>query len=137
MHGAPSIRIEKCRKLVHATESSDAGGPSILARPTSPQPQPSTSVEAPTMAIVMPIAVRGSFLRPNSLANAFMVVYHGEATRRGTLVVPPPFRPATMSALAVVHAASTNAPLVVDNLSSGPMVHWSLLLALRRHLLLH
>ena len=114
MHGAPSTGIEKRRKLVHATESSDAGGPSILARPASPPPQPSTLVEAPTMAIVMPITVRGSPLRPHSLVDAFMAVHHGEATRRG-----PPFRPGTTSALAVVQAASTNAPLVVDILSTS------------------
>ena len=90
MHGAPSTRIEKRRKLVHATELSDAGGPSILAGPASPPPQPSTSVEAPTMAIVMPIAVRGSPLRPHSLVDAFMAVHHGEATRRGNLGGAPP-----------------------------------------------
>ena len=69
------------------------------------------------MAIMMPIAVRGSPLEPYSLADAFMAVHHGEVTRRGTLVVPPSFQPATTSALAVVQAASTNLPLVVDILS--------------------
>ena len=117
MHGAPSIRMEKRRRLVHVTNTGDAGGPSMLVGPTSPPPQSSTSMEAPTMAIMMPIAVRGSPLQPYSLADAFMAVHHGEATRRGTLVVPPSFQPATTSALAVVQAASTNLPLVVDILS--------------------
>ena len=119
MHGAPSTRMEKCRKLVHATESSDVGGLSMVVGPASPPTQPSTSVEAQTMAMVMPITVRGSPLQPHSLANAFMAIHHGRATRGETLVVPPPFRPATMSALAVVQAASTNPPLVVDILSSS------------------
>ena len=83
----------------------------------SPPPQPLTSVEAPTMAIVMPIAVRGSPLRPHSLVDVFMVVHYERATRGGTFVVPPPFRPATTSTLAVVQAASTNLPLVIDILS--------------------
>ena len=47
-----------------------------------------------------------------------MVVHYGEAVRRGTLVVPPPFWLATTSTLAVVQAASTNTPLVVDILST-------------------
>ena len=77
MHGAPSTRMEKRQRLVHATKLDDVRGLSILARPASPPPQLSTSVEAPTMAMVMPIAVRGSPLRPHSLANAFMAVHHG------------------------------------------------------------
>ena len=89
----------------------------MLVGPTSPPPQPSTSMEAPMMAIMMPIAVRGSPLRPHSLADAFMAVQHGGATRRGTLVVAPPFQPATTSALAVVQVPSTNLPLVIDILS--------------------
>ena len=91
----------------------------MLAGPASPQPQPSTSMEAPTMAMVMPIAVRGSPLRPHSLVDAFMAIHHGGPTRGGTLVVPPSFGPATTSALAVVQATSTNLPLVVDILSSS------------------
>ena len=89
----------------------------MLVGPASPPPQPSTSAEAPTMAIEMPIVVRGSSLRPYSLADAFMAVHHGRATRGGTLVVPPPLWPATTSALAVVQTTLTNPPLVVDILS--------------------
>ena len=89
----------------------------MLAGPASPPPQPPTSVEAQTIAMVILIAVRGSPLRPHSLADAFMAVHHEGATKGGTLVVPPPFRPATTSALVVVPATSTNLPLVVDILS--------------------
>ena len=110
MHGVPSTRMEKRRRLVHATESRDKGGLSMLAGPASSPPQPSTSV-------VMSIAIMGSPLRPYSLADAFMVVHHRRVTTGGTLVVPPLFRPATTSALAIVHATSTNLPLVVDILS--------------------
>ena len=69
------------------------------------------------MAMVMPIAIRGSPLRPHSLADAFMAVHHRRVSTGGTLVVPSLFRPATTSALAVVHATSTNPSLVVDILS--------------------
>ena len=117
MHGTPSIWIEKRRKLVHAIESSDAGGPSILAGPASPLPQPSTSVEASTMAIVMPIAVRGSPLRPTLSSMCLWPFTTGRQQGEEPWWCPPPFRPATTSALAVVQAASTNAPLVVDILS--------------------
>ena len=120
MHRAPTIQMEKRRKMVHATDSGDAGGPSMLAGLVSPLPPPTSLGNAPTMAIVMPTAVRRNPLRPHSLSDAFMAVYHGRPIRRGTLVVPPPpFRPATTSALAVVQAASTNAPLVVDILSTS------------------
>ena len=91
MHEAPSTPTQKCRKLVLARHSSDAGGPSMLVGPTSPPPHPSTSLDAPTMATVMPIAIRGSLLRPHSLTDAFMVVHHGGATKGGPLVVPPCF----------------------------------------------
>ena len=60
MHGAPSAHMEKRRKLVHARTLSDAGGPSMLVGPVSPPPPSTSSVDAPTVAIVMPIAVRGS-----------------------------------------------------------------------------
>ena len=60
LHDVPSTQMEKRRKLVHATDSGDVGGPSMLARPVSPPPPPTASVEAPTMAIMMPIAARGS-----------------------------------------------------------------------------
>ena len=63
----------------------------MLAGPGSPPPQPPTSVEAQTMAMVMPIAIRGSPLRPHSLGDAFMGVHHEGATKGGTLVVPPHF----------------------------------------------
>ena len=76
VHGAPSTRMDKRRRLVHAIESGDAGGLSMLAGPASPPPQPPTSVEAQTMAMVIPIAVRGSPLRPHSLADAFMAVHY-------------------------------------------------------------
>ena len=63
----------------------------MLVGPAFPPPQPSASVEAPTMAMVMPITVRRSPLRPHSLADVFMAIHHGGATRGGTLVVPPRF----------------------------------------------
>ena len=91
MHRAPSTQIEKRRRLVYATDSSDAGRPSMLVGPASSPPQPLTLVDAPTMAVVMPIAVRGSPLRPYSLTDAFMAVHHEGVTRGGTLVVPPHF----------------------------------------------
>ena len=46
-----------------------------------------------------------------------MAVHHRGAIRERTLVVPPPFWPPTTSTLAVVQAASTNLPLVLDILS--------------------
>ena len=63
----------------------------MLVGPAYPPPHPSTSLDAPTMATVMPIAIRGSSLRPHSLIDVFMVVHHGGATRGGPLVVPPYF----------------------------------------------
>ena len=60
MHGAPPIGMEKRRKLVHARNSGDAGGPNMLDGPASPPPHPSTSVDTTTMAMVMPIAIRRS-----------------------------------------------------------------------------
>ena len=117
IHGAPLTRMEKRRKLVHTTDLSNAGGPSMLAGPASPSSPRTSLADAPTMAIVMPIAVRGSPLRPHSLVDAFMAVHHQGAITGGTLVVPPRFRPATTNALAVVQAPSTELPLVVDIIS--------------------
>ena len=117
MHGAPSAHMEKRRKLVHARTSSDAGGPSILVGPVSLPPPSTSSVDAPTMVIMMPIAVRGNPLRPHSFSDAFMAVHHGRATKEKTSVVPPLFWPTTTSALAVVQAASTSLLLAVDILS--------------------
>ena len=91
----------------------------MLAGPASPPPQLSTSVEAHTMGMVMHIKVKGSPLRPHSLVDAFMAIHHEGPTRERTLVVAPLFGPATTSALAVVQAATTNLPLVVDILSSS------------------
>ena len=67
-YGAPSIRMEKHRKLVHATDLDDARGLNMLARPTSSPPQLSTSVEAPTMAIAVPMAVREYLYDPTHLS---------------------------------------------------------------------
>ena len=88
MYGAPSTRMEKRRKLVHATDSGNARGLSMLVGPTSSPPQLSTSVEASTMAIAMPMAVRGSPLRPHSLVDAFMAVHHGGGNK-GLGSAPP------------------------------------------------
>ena len=90
LHDVPSTQMEKRRKLVHATDSGDVGGPSMLARPVSSPPPPTASVEATTMAIMMPIAARGFPLRSHSLTDAFMATQHRGATRERTLVVPPP-----------------------------------------------
>ena len=52
---------------------------------------PSTSVDASMMAIVMPIAVKESPLRPHFCSDAFMAVHHpGGATRGEPWWCPPP-----------------------------------------------
>ena len=62
----------------------------MLVGPAFPPPQPLKSVEAPTMAIVMLIAVRRSPLPPHSLADVFMAVHHREGNKGGNLGSAPP-----------------------------------------------
>ena len=112
--------MEKRWRLVHAIELGGARNLSMLVGLTSPPPHPSTSVNAPMMAIVMPMAIRGSPLRPHSLANVFTAIHHGGGRLGGNLGGAPLFRPATINTLVVVHAASTNL-LVVDDILS-PLV---------------
>ena len=67
LQDVPSTQMEKRRKLVHATDSGDVGAPNMLARPVSPPPPPTASVEAPTMANMMPITARDPLYDPTLL----------------------------------------------------------------------